>query len=221
MKKTIAVAYCRVSTEKESQDSSLERQKIELKAYADEVGFQLQEVFEDRHSGYDIDRDGLLNLLDFLKQHRGAVLFIQDETRIGRGNGRMAVLHLLQKYDTTIYSMSSNSLMSLNEMDSMLLEILAIVEEYQRKIHNAKIKRGMKRAVENGYRPELNIANRGNPEGRDRIDVPIEQIVTLRKRGLTYEEITETLKALGFKVSKATVHRRFVEYEQEQISQED
>lgn len=39
-------------------------------------------------------------------------------------------------------------------MDTMLLEILAIVEEYQRKIHNAKIKRGMKRAVENGYRPE-------------------------------------------------------------------
>ncbi len=42
----------------------------------------------------------------------------------------------------------------LNEMDTMLLEILAIVEEYQRKIHNAKIRRGMRRAVENGYRPE-------------------------------------------------------------------
>lgn len=218
MKQKIAVAYCRVSTEKESQDSSLERQKIELEDFAKDAGYQLVEVFEDRHSGYDIEREGLLDLLDFLKQQKGAVLFIQDETRIGRGNGRMAVLHLLQKYDTTIYSMSTNSEMKLNEMDSMLLEILAIVEEYQRKIHNAKIKRGMKRAVENGYRPELNITNRGNPEGRDRIDVPIEQIVSLRKKGLTYEEITSTLKALGFNVSKATVHRRYVEYEQEENS---
>lgn len=216
MKQRIAVAYCRVSTEKESQDSSLERQRIELEDFANEAGYQLVEVFEDRHSGYDIEREGLLDMLDFLKQQKGTVLFIQDETRIGRGNGRMAVLHLLQKYDTTIYSMSTNSEMKLNEMDSMLLEILAIVEEYQRKIHNAKIKRGMKRAVENGYRPELNITNRGNPEGRDRIDVPIEQIVALRKKGLTYEEITSTLKALGFNVSKATVHRRYVEYEQEQ-----
>lgn len=216
MKQQIAIAYCRVSTEKESQDSSLERQRIELEEFASEAGYQLVEIFEDRHSGYDVEREGLLEMLDFLKQRKGTVLFIQDETRIGRGNGRMAVLHLLQKYDTVIYSMSTNSQMKLNEMDSMLLEILAIVEEYQRKIHNAKIKRGMKRAVENGYRPELNIANRGNPEGRDRIDVPIEQIVTLRKKGLTYEEITATLKALGFNVSKATVHRRYVEYEQEQ-----
>lgn len=216
MKKEIAVAYCRVSTEKETQDSSLERQKIELEAFAKDAGYQLQEIFEDRHSGYDVEREGLLNMLDYLKQHKGAVLFIQDETRIGRGNGRMAVLHLLQKCDTTIYSMSTNSLMKLNEMDSMLLEILAVVEEYQRKIHNAKIKRGMKRAVENGYRPELNITNRGNLEGRERIDVPIEQIVALRKRGLTYEEITETLKSLGFKVSKATIHRRYVEYAEQQ-----
>lgn len=220
MESKIAVAYCRVSTEKETQDSSLERQKIELQQYAETLGFTIVEIFEDRHSGYDIERDGLLEMLDFLKQNKGAHLFIQDETRIGRGNGRMAVLHILQKYDTTIYSMSSNSEMKLNEMDSMLLEILAIVEEYQRKIHNAKIKRGMRRAVENGYRPELNIANRGNLEGRDRIDIPIEQIVTLRKRGLTYEEITSTLKALGYNVSKATVHRRYVEYEHEQQASE-
>ncbi len=219
MKLKKAVAYCRVSTEKETQDQSLERQKIELTAYAKEKGYTLDCIFEDRHSGYDIEREGLLELLDFLKQYPQSALFIQDETRIGRGNGRMAVLHLLQKYDTTIYSMSSDGEMKLNDMDSMLLEILAIVEEYQRKIHNAKIKRGMRRAVENGYRPELNISNRGNPEGRERIDVPLDQIVALRKKGLTYEEIAATLKIAGFHVSKATVHRRYTEYVQEQQNQ--
>ena len=76
----------------------------------------------------------------------------------------------------------------------MLLEILAIVEEYQRKIHNAKIKRGMRRAVENGYRPELNLKNRGNHEGRERIEVPIEEIVNLREKGLTFKEIAINVK---------------------------
>ena len=97
-------------------------------------------------------------------------------------------------------------------MDSMLLEILAIVEEYQRKLHNAKIRRGMKRAVESGYRPELNLRNQGNAEGRERIDTPMNEIVSLRQKGLTFEEITDVLKGLGHNVSKATVHRRFKEY---------
>ncbi|GEK34463.1 YneB family resolvase-like protein [Kurthia sibirica] len=217
-KKSLAVAYCRVSTEKETQDRSLERQQEELEHFAAEQGYALEEVFFDRHSGFDVDREGLLNMLDFLKQHKGSVLFIQDETRIGRGNGRIAVLHLLQKTETSIYTLNNTGIIKFSDMDSMLLEILAIVEEYQRKIHNAKIKRGMKRAVENGYRPENNIVNRGNPEGRERIDIPIEQIVTLRQKGLTYEEITATLCTLGFKVSKATVHRRFVEYVENQQS---
>ena len=69
-------------------------------------------------------------------------VLIQDETRLGRGNARMAVLHLLAKTDTAIYSHNDSGPIALNEMDTMLLEILAIVEEYQRKLHNAKIKTG-------------------------------------------------------------------------------
>ena len=93
-------------------------------------------------------------------------------------------------------------------MDTMLLEILAIVEEYQRKLHNAKIRRGMKRAVREGYRPERNLKNRGNAEGRERIEVPDQRNrCHLRDKGLTYEEITGVLKGLGHDISKATVHR--------------
>ncbi|MFJ8261383.1 recombinase family protein [Rummeliibacillus sp. NPDC094406] len=211
-----AVLYCRVSTEKETQDTSIERQEIELRDFAKSEGYEVAEVFTDRHSGYDIDREGLLDLLEFMKEYHIFTLFVQDETRLGRGNGRMAVLHLLQKMNVDIFTLSDSGNIKLNDMDTMLLEILALVEEYQRKLHNAKIRRGMKRAVQNGYRPENNLKDRGNPEGRDRIDVPIEQIISLRQKGMTFEEITSTLNGLGFQISKATVHRRFKEYEEEQ-----
>ncbi|RIJ63846.1 recombinase family protein [Rummeliibacillus sp. POC4] len=209
-----AVIYCRVSTEKETQDTSIERQEIELKSFAKEKGYEVVEVFTDRHSGYDIEREGLLDLLEYMKEYHIPTLFVQDETRLGRGNGRMAVLHLLKKMNVDIFTLSDSGNLKLNEMDTMLLEILALVEEYQRKLHNAKIRRGMRRAVENGYRPENNLKDRGNPEGRERIDAPIEQIVNLRQTGMTFEEITATLKGLGFQISKATVHRRFKEYEE-------
>ncbi|MEL4024549.1 YneB family resolvase-like protein [Lysinibacillus endophyticus] len=207
-----AVIYTRVSTEKNTQETSLKRQQEELSRYAEQMGFRVLATYQDQQSGYDVEREGLLDMMDYIKEHNISALFIQDETRLGRGNARMAILHLLQKSGTTVYSLNNAGPLTLNEMDTMLLEILAIVEEYQRKIHNAKIKRGMKRAVENGYRPELNIKNRQNHEGRERIDVPIEEIVNLREKGLTFQEIASTLRGLGFQVSKATVHRRYTEY---------
>lgn len=207
-----AVVYCRVSTEKETQMSSLARQQEELVTYATRQGYQVDHVYVDRHSGFDVEREGLLDMLDVMKEERITALFVQDETRLGRGNARMAVLHLLQKIDATVYSLNDAGPLALNEMDTMLLEILAIVEEYQRKLHNAKIKRGMRRAVENGYKPEQNLKNRGNSEGRERIEVPIEEIVKLRQKGLTFIEIASTLNGLGYQVSKATVHRRYSEY---------
>ncbi|MEK5215380.1 Site-specific DNA recombinase [Psychrobacillus psychrotolerans] len=207
-----SVIYCRVSTEKESQETSLTRQEEELIEFAKLNNYEVEKVFSDQHSGYDIEREGLLDLLDYIKQNEIKAVFVQDETRIGRGNGRMAVLHLLQKTNTSIYTLQDKGVINLNEMDTMLLEILALVEEYQRKLHNAKIKRGMKKAVSQGYRPEKNLKTRGNPEGRERIDVPLEEVVRLRNAGLTYEEISMTLKGLGFNISKATVHRRYMEY---------
>ncbi|MFJ7970953.1 recombinase family protein [Psychrobacillus sp. NPDC096389] len=211
-----AVIYCRVSTEKETQESSLTRQQEELLEFAQTKGYEVSEVFTDQHSGYDIERDGLLDLLTYVKEFDIKAIFVQDETRIGRGNGRMAVLHLLQKTNTSVFTLQDKGILNLNEMDSMLLEILALVEEYQRKLHNAKIKRGMKRAVSQGFRPEKNLKSKGNPEGRERIDAPVEEIVRLRKAGLTYDEIASTLKGLGFEISKATIHRRYIEFVESQ-----
>ncbi len=209
-----AVVYCRVSTEKETQSSSLERQEEELVHYAHQQGYDVKGVFTDKHSGYDVEREGLLEMLDFIKEQEIQALFVQDETRLGRGNARMAVLHLLQKTETDVFSMRDAGPVQLNEMDTMLLEILAIVEEYQRKIHNAKIRRGMRRAVENGYRPAENLSNRGNPNGQERKEVPVEEIVRLRNRGFTFEEIAVSLRGLGFDISKATVHRRYKEHQE-------
>ncbi|WP_432355053.1 YneB family resolvase-like protein [Sporosarcina sp. A2] len=206
------VLYCRVSTEKDTQELSLSRQYEELVNLANTLDFQIAESFTDRHSGYELDREGLLDLLDYIKEESIDAVLIQDETRLGRGNARVAILHLLAKTNTSIFTNHDSGPLELNEMDSMLLEILAIVEEYQRKLHNAKIRRGMKRAVEAGYRPERNLRNQGNAEGRERIETPVQEIVSLREKGLTFEEITSVLKGLGHHVSKATVHRRYQEY---------
>lgn len=207
-----AVIYCRVSTKKDSQETSLKRQEEELLKLADNFNFDVVHIIKDQASGYELDREGILELLDLLKKDEIEAVLIQDETRIGRGNAKIALIHCIMKEGVKIFSIAHNGELHLSESDSMVLQIVSMVEEHQRKLHNLKIKRGMRRAVEKGYEPHRNLKNRGNIEGRERIEVPVEEIVRLRDNKLTFAEIAATLRGFGYNISKATVHRRYQEH---------
>ncbi|MCM3568131.1 recombinase family protein [Neobacillus mesonae] len=207
-----AIIYCRVSTKKETQETSLERQEEELIQLAKRNQFEIDKIIKEQASGYDFEREGILELLERIKDPQVHAVLIQDETRLGRGNAKIALLHCILKEGIKLYSISHNGELQLSESDSMVLKIVGMVEEYQRKLHNVKIKRGMKRAVQNGYKPEKNLKNLGEHAGREKIEVPIEEIDRLRKNGLTFAEIAATMRGFGYNISKATVHRRYREY---------
>ncbi|KKE78445.1 recombinase family protein [Bacilli bacterium] len=208
-----AIIYCRVSTDKMTQETSLSRQKDELLKLAGRYQMEVIDCIEEKASGYEINRDGIFAMLEFFSEEKADCLLIQDETRLGRGNTKIALFHQLHKLKIPIYTAIHDGELELSESDSMVLQIVGIVEEYQRKIHNAKIKRGMKRAIEKGYNPSKNLSNQHKAIGRERLEFPIEEVVRLRQNNLTFEEITKTLNGMGFHVSKATVHRRYQEYQ--------
>lgn len=208
-----AIIYCRVSTDKRTQETSLARQKQELYQLAEKHSFIVVDCIEEQESGYEIEREGIFKMLDYFSEGQADCLLIQDETRLGRGNTKIALFHQLQKLHIPIYTAIQEGKLELTESDSMVLQIVGIVEEYQRKIHNMKIRRGMKKAVKEGYNPIKNLTNNDKAPGRERVDFPIEEVVRLRKNNLTFEEITRTLNGMGFPVSKATVHRRYREFQ--------
>nr|WP_091271131.1 recombinase family protein [Alteribacillus persepolensis] len=205
------IIYCRVSTRKDAQQSSLERQKAELVDLSEKKGFQIVDIIVESASGYSIEREGLLEVMDYFTEEKADVLCVQDDTRLGRGNAKVALLHQLFKENIPVYTVKDEGVLQLSETDTMLMDILSMVEEHQRKLHNLKIKRGMKRAVENGYRPENNLKHQGLG-GRHKKVAPIEEIVRLRNLELTFHDIAATLRGFGYDVSKATVHRRYREY---------
>lgn len=207
-----ALIYARVSTNKEQQETSLKRQEEELTAIAAENGMEVVKVISEKASGYEMDRDGVFELLDEIKNAGIDVILVQDETRLGRGNAKIALLHCIYREGVKVYTTAHRGELELSEADSMVLEIVSIVEEYQRKIHNMKIRRGMKRAVKNGFKPQKNLKNQHGNSGKEKIEVPISEIVRLRSNKLTFAEIAATLRGFGYDVSKATVHRRFQEY---------
>lgn len=210
-----AIIYCRVSTDKKEQETSLKRQEEELLLLAKEHNFHVIDVIKEQASGFELERDGILDLLTRIKDKDIGAILIQDETRLGRGNAKIAILHCILRENVKLYSISYSGELVLSDADSMVLQIVSLVEEYQRKIHNIKIKRGMQRAIENGYNPAENLKNQGDNSGRMRKDIPIEEIVKLKENGLTFAEIAATLRGFGFPVSKATVHRRYQEYKEQ------
>ncbi|MFD1607776.1 YneB family resolvase-like protein [Oceanobacillus luteolus] len=213
-----AIIYCRVSTDKKQQETSLQRQCEELFQLADRHGLTVVTSIEEQESGYEINRDGIFKMLDLFSNGEAQCLLIQDETRLGRGNTKIALFRQLQKLGVSVLTSTHDGELELSESDSMVLQIVGIVEEYQRKIHNIKIKRGMQRAIKQGYNPTDNLKNISNAPGRERLEVPIEDIVRLRDKNLTFSEITTTLKGLGYNISKATVHRRYQEYQEDRKS---
>lgn len=210
-----AVIYCRVSTDKEAQETSLARQEEELVKLAENKKLEIVSIIKERASGYELNRDGIFDMLDLFKRKEADVLLIQDETRLGRGNAKIALFHVVLKEGIKIYTLSHDGELELSDSDAMVIQIVGVVEEYQRKLHNLKIKRGMHRAVENGYQPQKNLKNQRNSTGRERKEIPTEEIVKLRLNGLTFAEIAATLRGFGYDVSKATVNRRFLEYQRD------
>lgn len=211
-----AIVYARVSTENAQQETSLERQVEELTAFATASGWQVVKVIEEQDSGFVDDREGIISALDLLRRRRADCLLVQDDSRLGRGNAKLALLYQVQKYEGQVYSLAEQGPLGLTELEQMVLQVLGVVEEYQRRLINSKISRGVRRAIkEKGFQPEKNLANQGGG-GRSRIDAPIAEIVRLRQRGLTFHEIALTLRGMGFSVSKATVHRRYQEWEAKQ-----
>lgn len=206
------IIYCRVSTKKETQETSLVRQKEELLMLAGQHHIEIVEIIEEQASGFDLDREGVFKIIEITSNQEIDVVLIQDETRLGRGNAKIAFLHWLRKHKVKIFTITDNGEVSLSDSDSMVLDIVGIVEEYQRKLHNLKIKRGMQRAVRNGYDPSKNLSNLHASPGRVKLDVPVVEIARLRNNKLTFHEIAATLRGLGYDVSKATVHRRYKEY---------
>jgi len=207
-----AILYCRVSTTKKNQETSLKRQAIELKELAHKNNFSIVDCISEQASGYEIERDGIFKILDYFVRGEANCLLVQDETRLGRGNTKIALFHQLNKLQIKIYTSIHSGELELSESDSMVLQIVGIVEEYQRKLHNIKIKRGMQRAIDKGYDPSKNLKNRHQAPGRQRIEFPIDLVVQLRNQELTFDEIAQRLNRKGFSVSKATVHRRYQEF---------
>ena len=64
-------------------------------AFANKMNIEVVSIIKEQASGYELNRDGIFEMLDLFKNKEADTLLIQDETRLGRGNAKIALFHLI------------------------------------------------------------------------------------------------------------------------------
>lgn len=177
------VGYIRVS----SYDQKLDRQLD---------GIALDEVFEDKASGKDMDRPGWKDCLRFLR--KGDTLHVHSIDRLARSlNGLLATVTMLVDRGVGVHFHKENLVFVGNgdasPIQMLQLQMLGAVAQFERALIRERQEEGLQKAAARGV-------FRGRPGA-----LSDEQAAELRKRAAAGEE-KKTLAA-EFGISRPTLYR--------------
>ena len=190
---TKVALYCRVSTS--TKDQTTENQLLELTAYCDRMGYEVVKVYEDEVSGSktrekrpaynELCKDAFLKKFD--------VVIAWDVSRFGRSLKEF-VSFLADMEDKGIGVVAvKNGLDTSSSTGKMMMEMIGVMEEWNREMLVERTKSGLARTRANGTKL-----------GRKKITNPkmTAQIISLRNENKSIRAI-----ATEVGVSTATIQR--------------
>lgn len=221
-----ALAYIRVSSDTQEDNTSLENQRRSIIIYAKNFGFDVCDWFQDVESGSDENREGLSKLRQRVKKGDCSAVIVYKVDRFTRSvilgsNVRKEI----EESGCTLVSVSE-AFDATTSIGRMMLNILQTFAEFERDTINTRFKVGRERKVRScgawlGGTPPIGfkaVGSRKNPaKGLLEIDeagaASVRACFDLRKKGMSLLSIARAINELGYKTSrgfqftKATVSR--------------
>ncbi len=209
-KKLRAAAYCRVSTDMPSQESSITRQRSHWLRLIREENWELADIYwETGVSATDVRRPELQRLLADCRGGRVDVVLTKSISRFTRNTADcLALVRELTGLGVILFFEKEN--LRTDRMDSeLLLTILAALAENESRSLSANMKWSIRKRFQEGtYRSaRAPYGYRKNPEGepgRDLFVLQPEEAETVR------EIFRETLRGVGSTVIARDLNRRGV-----------
>ena len=150
------VIYARVSSTGDRQDTR--RQVEDLTRYAESAGLEVVKVFEEKASGAKDDREVLADCIAFLREGKAGTLLLSELSRLGRSVRKILdVTDDLTKAGINIHILDLNIDTLLpdgkeNPVAKMLLTVLGLGAEIERKNIVSRLNSGRQLAIEKGVR---------------------------------------------------------------------
>lgn len=196
-----AVIYARVSSEGDRQ--STDRQVADLQAYAAGAGFEVVRVFTEKASGANDDRPVLAECLDWCCAGNADILLLSEISRLGR-SVKVIVdsVDRLTKAGVCIHfqDISVDTLLPSgeeNQYATMLVTMLGLGAQMERKLILGRLNSGRKHAIENGVKMGRKTGYRKSKVQKEK---EYAEVIKMLKKGIS---IRNTAKLCG--VSPKTV----------------
>jgi DNA invertase Pin-like site-specific DNA recombinase len=203
-----AALYLRVSTRVDRRDDAadtaqrkrqeVDNQRRQLRDFCDSQGWQIVAEYSDEESGARSDRDGFQQMWRDAAQRKFDVLLFWALDRFSR-EGVLETLTYLQRLTSLGINWRSHTeqyLDSTGFFRDAVIAILAAVAKQERVRIGERTRAGLDRAKEKGTRS-------GRPIGRPRLVFARDQVVELRKEGLSWRQIAKRLGTSSTAVRRA------------------
>jgi len=197
---TRVALYLRISTRADKRDDpadaakrkrqEVDNQRRQLREFCEAQGWQIVAEYADEESGSKSDRDAFRQMWRDAAQRKFDVLLFWALDRLSR-EGVLETLNYLQRLDSWGIgwkSFTEQYLDSTGMFRDAVIAILAAVAKQERVRISERTKAGLARAKEKGTRS-------GQPIGRPRLVFRRDQVVELRKQGLSWRQIALRLHA--------------------------
>ena len=151
-----AVIYARVSSAGDRQ--STDRQVADLRAFAQREGLEVVGEYEEHGSGAREDRPELMRCVEFLKRGGCSTLLVSEISRLGRTvKGVVNTIDELTNVGVNVYFQDINLWTLLpdgteNPMAKIILTVLALGAELERKSIVGRLNSGRERAKAKGVK---------------------------------------------------------------------
>lgn len=198
-----AVIYARVSSTGDRQDT--ERQVEDLKRYATAADLDIVEVYTEKASGAKDDREILAECIEALRAGKADTLLLSELSRLGRSVRKILdVTDDLTKAGINIHILDLNIDTLLpdgkeNPVAKMLLTVLGLGAEIERKNIVSRLNSGRQLAIEKGVQL-------GRPVGSGMTDEELLQkypdVVKRLKKGLSVRDTAAACNVSTFTVQK-------------------
>jgi site-specific DNA recombinase len=216
-----AVAYCRVSTDRQADKGvSLEDQERRLRAQAVVSGHELVDVVvDDGYTASSLDRPGMSRVLEMVRRRRVDVVMVAKLDRLTRSVRDFAdLLEMFEKHDVALMSIGE-SVDTGCAIGRMVLNVMMSVAQWQREDIGEKTAQALRHKrlkgekiggkIPYGFDVVVDVTS-----GKKRlIEKPEEQDVIaevrrLRESGLSMDAIAAALNANGLKTREGGQWKR-------------
>jgi site-specific DNA recombinase len=153
------IGYCRVSTEGQEENTSLEEQESRIKAFAFSQGIELLAVFSDALSGGNTDRQGYQDALAYLKENRVDCFIVAKFDRAHRHQENLLVFERELRERGIAFLSVAELIDSSTPTGKLMFQILGSFAEFEKNQINERTRGGRKARLNNseyaGGRPPL------------------------------------------------------------------